>query len=124
MRFLVLHIFECATIQSMLAVPEDVDEMSDSDNDETARDDSISGQFYNSFKLHAAQMPEAMSYVPAKAVVDVLESFRPPKLQDSPTKSMADSNWKGNRSIQFHYHSSANHSSSSVWYTRTKLRCC
>ena len=79
MRFLVLHIFECATIQSMFAVPEDVDEMSDSDNDETARDDPISGQFYDSFKLHAAQMPEIMSYVPAKAVVDVLEGSSGPQ---------------------------------------------
>ena len=54
MRFLILHIFGCATIQSMFAVPENVDEMSDSDNDETARDDSTSGQFYDPFKLHAA----------------------------------------------------------------------
>jgi hypothetical protein len=38
----------------MFAVPENVDEMSDSDNDETARDDSTSGQFYDPFKLHAA----------------------------------------------------------------------
>ena len=70
MRLLILHISGCATIQSVFAVPEDVDEMSVTQADfsciestngsvnmttmKLQGDDSTSGQFYDPFKLHAA----------------------------------------------------------------------
>ena len=63
MRLFDFAYFGSATIQSMFAVPEDVDEMSmiqddfsciESANGKLQGDDSTSRQFYDPFKLHAA----------------------------------------------------------------------